>query len=67
MSSTNTHDKKYLILTLETEFEKVHYPMPLQFQEEVEMASMFKTFQRLQSQIQMSRTQNGFETEAVGG
>ena len=30
-SKTAKHDKKYLILTLDGEFEKVHYPMPLQF------------------------------------
>ena len=27
----NRYDKKYLILTFEAEFEKVHYPMPLNF------------------------------------
>jgi coiled-coil domain-containing protein 61 len=45
--SQNKADKRYLILTLEGEFEKVHYPLPLQFMEEVDMASMLKTFQRL--------------------
>jgi hypothetical protein len=43
-TQSNKNDKKYLILTYEGEFEKVHYPLPLQFIEELDMASMLKTF-----------------------
>jgi coiled-coil domain-containing protein 61 len=43
----NRFDKKYLILTFDAEFEKVHYPLPLNYQEEPDMQSMFKTFSRL--------------------
>ena len=33
-NQANKYDKKYLILTFEAEFEKVHYPMPLNYLEE---------------------------------
>mgnify|MGYP003305496948 CR=1 FL=1 len=52
----NRYDKKYLILTFDAEFEKVHYPMPLNYLEEPDMQSMFSTFQRLQAHIQMNMT-----------
>ena len=41
----------YLIMTFDSEFEKVHYPLPLNYLEEPELDQMFKTFQRLQSQV----------------
>lgn len=54
--NANKQDKKYIILSYEGEFEKVHYPLPLHCLEEPEMDQMFKTFSRLQSAMQMSRT-----------
>ena len=56
-----------MILTFEGEFEKVHYPLPLAYQEEVDMPSMFRTFQRLQSQMLMNRSQAGFASSELGG
>jgi len=38
------YEKKYLIMTFEGEFEKVHYPLPLNYLEEPDMQSMYKTF-----------------------
>jgi len=35
--ATNKNEKKYLIMTFEGEFEKVHYPLPLAYLEEPEM------------------------------
>lgn len=49
-------EKKYIILTFQGEFEKVHYPLPLKYLDEPDMDQMFKTFQRLQNYLQMSRT-----------
>ena len=39
--------KRYLILTLNGEFEKVHYPMPLSFLEEPDIGLLRKTFTRM--------------------
>ena len=36
--------KLYIILTFDGEFEKVHYPLPLTYQEEPDLNSMVKTF-----------------------
>jgi len=47
MNQGNKFDKKYVILTFDGEFEKIHYPLPLQYEEEPDMQSMYKTFQRL--------------------
>jgi len=55
-SKATKTDKKYLIMTFDGEFEKVHYPLPLAFLEEPEMDQMFRTFQRLQSVLQMNRS-----------
>lgn len=49
-------DKRYLILTLEGEFDKVHYPLPLVYTEEPDMQTMFKTFQRMNSHLHMNQT-----------
>lgn len=46
-------------MTFEGEFEKVHYPLPLNYLEEPDMQSMYKTFQRLQGQLTMGRSQIG--------
>jgi len=47
MTESNKYEKKYVILTFQGEFDKVHYPLPLKYLEEPEMDQMFKTFQRL--------------------
>lgn len=36
--------KRYVILTLNGEFEKVHYPLPLAFLEEPDIATLRRTF-----------------------
>lgn len=61
-------DKRYLILSLEGEFEKVHYPLPLVYTEEPDMQTMFRTFQRMSSQLGMSQTvrdDGGFDLEVA--
>ena len=47
-------DKRYMILSHEGEFDKAHYPLPLVYTEEPDMQSMFKTFQRMDSQLKMT-------------
>lgn len=37
-------EKRYLILTHEGEFDKVHYPLPMTYTEEPDMQAMFNTF-----------------------
>ena len=39
--------KRYLILTLSGEYEKVHYPMPLVFLEEPDIGALRRTYVRL--------------------
>ena len=53
-SVANKHEKRYMILTFDGEFEKVHYPLPLAYCEEPDIQSMFTTFQRLQGHIVMN-------------
>lgn len=60
LTQSNKFEKKYIILTFSGEFDKVHYPLPLKYLEEPEMDQMYKTFQRLQCQLQMNRTGGAF-------
>lgn len=43
-SLVDPKQKRYLILTLNGEFEKVHYPMPLAFLEEPDVGALRRTF-----------------------
>ena len=61
LSVDNVKQKRYLILTLKGEYEKTHYPLPLRYLEEPDLATMRKTFSRLQSHIKMNNT-NTFST-----
>ena len=47
-------------MTLNGEFEKVHYPMPLSFLEEPDIGLLRKTFTRMQSQANMMSSSNAF-------
>ena len=63
-------DKRYLILSAEGEFEKVHFPLPLIYTEEPDMQTMFKTFQRMNSHLNMNQTvrddgAGGFDLEVA--
>ena len=48
-SLVDPKQKRYLILTLSGEYEKVHYPMPLVFLEEPDIGALRRTFTRMQS------------------
>ena len=59
-SLVDPKQKRYLILTLNGEFEKVHYPMPLAFLEEPDVGALRRTFTRMQSQCNMLNNSKAF-------
>ena len=59
-SLVDPKQKRYLILTLNGEFEKVHYPMPLAFLEEPDVGALRRTFTRMQSQCGMLNNSKAF-------
>mmetsp|Transcript_6954 Transcript_6954/g.8368 ORF Transcript_6954/g.8368 Transcript_6954/m.8368 type:complete len:158 (+) Transcript_6954:152-625(+) len=52
--------KRYLILTLNGEFEKVHYPLPLSYLEEPDIATLRRTFQRMHSEVSLMQNSRAF-------
>ena len=52
--------KRYLILTLNGEFEKVHFPMPLSYLEEPDIATLRRTFTRMQSEVSLLQNSRAF-------
>lgn len=65
-SSVEPHVKRYIILTLNGEFEKVHYPLPLNYLEEPDIATLRKTFSRMYSEANMMQNSRAF-TEMLPG
>ena len=59
--------KRYLILTLLQEFEKVHFPLPLSFLEEPDIATLRRTFQRMQSEANLLQSSKAFTEMLPGG
>ena len=53
--------KRYLILTLNGEFEKVHFPMPLAYLEEPDIATLRRTFTRMQSEVSLLQNSRAFQ------
>ena len=52
--------KRYVILTLNGEFEKVHYPLPLAFLEEPDIATLRRTFQRMHSEVSLLQNSHAY-------
>lgn len=53
MSNTNSvNNKRYLIMTYVVEFDKVHYPLPLNFNENPDVESLKQTIKRLRTEIE---------------
>ena len=50
-SSSSSHGKRYLILTYTAEFDKVHYPLPLTFEEHPSPATLQRTISRLRREL----------------
>ena len=56
-SNSNPNNKKrYVILTYVGEFERVHYPLPLNFVEDPEPDVLRRTIERMRNQIMMQRS-----------
>lgn len=50
-ANTVVNNKRYLILTYQGEFDKVHYPLPLPFEEHPDPADLKKTIIRLRGAV----------------
>lgn len=57
--------KRYLILTFSGEFERVHYPLPLAFEEAPDLDSMQKTIVRLRNELDQMKKVSGLEIDPV--
>jgi len=58
-SAPTTSTKRYLILTSSNDFDKVHYPLPLSYEENPDAETMKRTISRLSSAIE------GYRSKAV--
>jgi len=56
----NAH-KRYIILTYNGEFDRVHYPLPLNFEETPNAESLQRTIRRLRGQIAQDATNSSRE------
>lgn len=54
-----------MILTYITEFERVHYPLSLNFIEEPEPDQLRRTIDRMRNMIAMQKSQSGFNQTGV--
>jgi coiled-coil domain-containing protein 61 len=50
VSSSKAQHKRYIILTYQNEFDRVHYPLPLAFEETPNTEALKRTIRRLRSQ-----------------
>lgn len=55
-TAPTTSTKRYLILTSTNDFDKVHYPLPLSFEENPDVETMRRTISRLSSAIESYRS-----------
>lgn len=58
--------KRYLILTYTAEFDKVHYPLPLTYEEKPSPASLQRTINRLRRELLASRDAKNSEANGAG-
>eukprot|EP00899_Mesostigma_viride_P014638 jgi/Mesvir1/23175/Mv22647-RA.1 len=57
--TTSSNNKRYLILTYAAEFDRVHYPLPLLFEEEPEPETLKETIRRLSEELAGLRSGRG--------
>lgn len=62
--SQQNNSKRYVILTYMGEFERVHYPLPLNFLEEPDADSLRRTITRMKNQILMQKS-DAFSVKSV--
>ncbi|OAE23816.1 hypothetical protein AXG93_369s1100 [Marchantia polymorpha subsp. ruderalis] len=55
--SASASDKRYLILTYVTEFDRVHYPLPLIHEDNAEPEALKRCIQRLRSELDYMKAQ----------
>lgn len=59
------NNKRYLILTYAAEFDRVHYPLPLVYEESPDPERLKEIIRNLRDEIETLRVTNGFESNAV--
>eukprot|EP00798_Chlamydomonas_sp_ICE-L_P030126 gene30126-35106_t len=62
--SARSTNKRYLILTYAAEFDRVHYPLPLQYEEAPDLAHLKAAIARLRSELEVARMESA---NASGG
>lgn len=64
-TTQSTNNKRYFILTYITEFERVHYPLSLNFVEEPEADQLRRTIERMRNMIMMQRSNTFSQLEPL--
>ena len=64
-SNPKLQTKRYLILTFSGEFERVHYPLPLAFEESPNIENLQKTILRLKSELDQSKKIKELELDPI--
>jgi coiled-coil domain-containing protein 61 len=59
-----TNNKRYMILTYAVEFDKVHYPLPLNFEENPDVEALKATIRRLRNEIDDIKSDKHTNTRA---
>eukprot|EP00826_Nyctotherus_ovalis_P049069 TRINITY_DN5862_c0_g2_i6.p1 TRINITY_DN5862_c0_g2~~TRINITY_DN5862_c0_g2_i6.p1 ORF type:complete len:607 (+),score=144.59 TRINITY_DN5862_c0_g2_i6:153-1823(+) len=66
VSAARAKEKRYLILTLKGEFEKVHYPLPLGFEEAPSSEMMKSTISRLARELEHIKSRTVMSESGIG-
>ena len=64
---TKQHNKRYIILTYTSEFDRVHYPLPLQYNEVPETENLIRTINRYRHRLKQSNVGKTVSGPAGGG
>ena len=64
-SNSKLQTKRYLILTFSGEFERVHYPLPLSFEEAPNIETLQKTILRLKSELDQAKRIKELELDPI--
>lgn len=65
-SATNLADRRYLIVTYEVEFDKVHYPLPLTKVERLDLDTLTESIRKLKAENEaLRRGQSSLESDLV--
>ena len=64
-SNSKLQTKRYLILTFSGEFERVHYPLPLSFEEAPNIETLQKTILRLKAELDQAKRVKELELDPL--